>query len=162
MRKEYGFGSMMLRSQRWQTLTGFVMLASILCTCLLVLQVRPLFQRSCLTCMLKVLVCAQVHSYVNPVRFTDAVMRIPDNVLLVEIGPHSILRSPVRQCRPALPYLSMMAKGQCAVQTLANAVSDMWSQGVSVQWQATPVPDSCAGSECKSALCLLRVAPPVA
>lgn len=89
----------------------------------------------------------QVHSYRNPVLFTGAAKAIPDNALLVEIGPHSILRSPLRQSRPDLGYVGVMKKGGCAVLTLATAVGDMWRQGVPVAWKAGPVPTNATGTE---------------
>ena len=92
-----------------------------------------------------------MHSYRNPVLFTAAATDIPDNALLVEIGPHSILRAPLRQSRPDLSYVGTMKKGECGVASLANAVADMWSNGVPVTWSATTVPTNSTGTECKLA-----------
>ncbi|KAK9803511.1 hypothetical protein WJX73_000573, partial [Symbiochloris irregularis] len=89
----------------------------------------------------------QVHSYRSPVLFTGAVKAIPKNALLVEIGPHSILRSPLRQSRPDLGYVGTMKKGDCAAKTLATAVGDMWRQGVPIQWTSGPVPTNATGTE---------------
>ena len=89
----------------------------------------------------------QVHSYRNPVLFTGATQQIPKDSLLVEIGPHSILRSPLRQCRPDLGYVNVMRKGECGVQSLATAVGDMWRKGVAVQWKADGVPETHIGAE---------------
>ena len=79
--------------------------------------------------------------------FTEATQHIPDHALVVEIGPHAILRTPLRQCRPDLPYISTMSKGTCAIQTLTTAVSDMWNRGVPLKWPASPAPSIPEGSE---------------
>ena len=44
----------------------------------------------------------QVQGYVSTVSFTEACAAIPADVLLLEIGPHLIMRSPLRQNRPTL------------------------------------------------------------
>ena len=77
----------------------------------------------------------QVHSYRNPVLFTSAAAQIPDNAFVLEIGPHSILRSPIRQCRPGLKYVGAMRKGACGVETLTAAVGELWRAGVPVHWK---------------------------
>ena len=46
---------------------------------------------------------AQVQSYVSRVRFVEACTAIPADALLLEIGPHALLRSPLRQNRATLP-----------------------------------------------------------
>ena len=44
----------------------------------------------------------QVQGYVSMVCFTEACAAIPADVLLLEIGPHLVMRSPLRQSRPTL------------------------------------------------------------
>lgn len=88
-----------------------------------------------------------MYSYRNPVQFTSAAKAIPKDALLLEIGPHSVLRSPLRQSRPDLPYVACMRKGEDGVQSLSAAVADLWRKGVSVQWRAEPVPYNLVGSE---------------
>ena len=88
--------------------------------------------------------------------FTGAAQQIPKDSLLVEIGPHSILRSPLRQSRPDLGYVNVMRKGEDAVQSLTTAVGDMWRKGVAVQWKADPVPESHIGAEGKISQRLLN------
>ena len=89
----------------------------------------------------------QVHAYRNPVLFTEASEAIPANALLVEIGPHSVLRSLLRGTRPELDYVGTMMKGADGQQTLAAAVGDMWRAGVPVKWSADPVPRITEGTE---------------
>ena len=96
---------------------------------------------------LTVIASLQVHSYRNPVLFTGAAQQIPKDSLLVEIGPHSILRSPLRQSRPDLGYVNVMRKGEDGVQSLTTAVGDMWRKGVAVHWKADTVPETHIGAE---------------
>ena len=42
----------------------------------------------------------QVQSFVTHVRFTEATAAIPKDVLLLEVGPHALLRAPLRQNLP--------------------------------------------------------------
>ena len=49
---------------------------------------------------------AQVQSYVSRVRFVEACAAIPADALLLEVGPHALLRSPLRQNRATLPCAS--------------------------------------------------------
>jgi hypothetical protein len=48
---------------------------------------------------------AQVHAFRNRVQFTEAAAAIPKTAILLEIGPHGVLRSPLRQCRPEASHL---------------------------------------------------------
>lgn len=91
----------------------------------------------------------QVHSYRNRVLFTAAMAAIPSDALLVEIGPHSVLRSPLRQGRPELSYVSVMQKGKCSVQSLGRAVGDLWLKGAALSWPADEVPSGIKGAECE-------------
>ena len=56
---------------------------------------------------------AQVQSYVSRVRFVEACAAIPADALLLEVGPHALLRSPLRQNRATLP---------CALAQLAQMI----------------------------------------
>ena len=44
-----------------------------------------------------------MQSYVSRVRFVEACAAIPADALLLEVGPHALLRSPLRQNRGTLP-----------------------------------------------------------
>ena len=81
----------------------------------------------------------QVHSFRNQVRFTEAAKHLPENAVLIEIGPHAILRSALRQNRPSLPYIALMRRGECGLGTVAAAVSEMWRKGLPIQWPTDPV-----------------------
>ena len=89
-----------------------------------------------------------MHSFRNRVLFTEAAASIPKDAILVEVGPHSILRSPLRQSRPDLSYVGLMRKGECGLTTVAAAVSDLWRKGAAVKWQADEVPSGIKAAEC--------------
>jgi fatty acid synthase, animal type len=72
----------------------------------------------------------QVAGFRNRVLFKDACMAVPDGVVMLEIGPHSILRALIRQCRPELRYVATMQKGTNAMMTLRAAVGELWRLGI--------------------------------
>ena len=45
----------------------------------------------------------QTHGYASRVQFRLACTKIPKDVLLLEIGPHALMRSPLRQNRCRSP-----------------------------------------------------------
>ena len=49
---------------------------------------------------------AQVQSYRSRVLFKAACGAIPEDALLLEVGPHGIMRSPLRQNCAGLPYVA--------------------------------------------------------
>lgn len=53
--------------------------------------------------MIYLIYVPQVHSYLNRVRFTETAAAVPDNAVLLEVGPHALLRSALRQNRATLP-----------------------------------------------------------
>ena len=100
-------------------------------------------------CWADMLGCVQVHSYRNRVLFTAAAAAVPKDAILVELGPHALLRSPLRQSRPELAYVSLMRKGECGAATLAAAISELWRKGASINWQTDAVPSGVKGAECE-------------
>ena len=91
-----------------------------------------------LTCTLLV----QTHGYASRVQFRLACTKIPKDVLLLEIGPHALMRSPLRQNRSDLQYVATMKKGESAVDTLAAAVADLWRKGAIFSWPASAAPSA--------------------
>jgi len=67
-----------------------------------------------------------VQSYVSRVRFVEACAAIPADALL---------RSPLRQNRAALPYVSLMKKGSEAGASLRDGAADLWRKGVALAWR---------------------------
>ena len=76
-----------------------------------------------------------MQSYVSCVRFMEACAAIPADALLLEVGPHALLRSPLRQNRATLPYVSVMKKGSEAGATLRDGAADLWRKGVALTWR---------------------------
>jgi len=64
----------------------------------------------------------QVHSYVSHVRFMEACAAIPADALLLEVGPHALLRSPLRQNRATLPCAPPSLADERAVLLTASVV----------------------------------------
>lgn len=89
---------------------------------------------------------AQVHAYRHRVQFTAAAAQVPKNAILLEVGPHSVLRSPLRQCRPELPYVTAIKKQSDASLTVPDAVCELWRKGAAFSW---PVDEACPLQERK-------------
>lgn len=81
----------------------------------------------------------QVHAFRQRVLFTEAAGQIPKNAVVLEVGPHSVLRSPLRQCRPDLPYVAAMKRGADGAETVPASVCELWRKGASLHWPAAPV-----------------------
>lgn len=80
-------------------------------------------------------------------QFRLACTKIPKDVLLLEIGPHALMRSPLRQNRSDLQYVATMKKGDSAVDTLTAAVADLWRKGAIFNWPALSAPAAAAHPE---------------
>ena len=86
--------------------------------------------------------CMQVQSYKSRVLFRSACSAIPEDALLLEVGPHAIMRSPLRQNCAALPYVSTMKKGEDGTLTLRDSVAGLWRKGAALTWD---VPEDVPG-----------------
>ena len=84
----------------------------------------------------------QVQSYKSRVLFKGACSAIPEDALLLEVGPHAIMRSPLRQNCAALPYVSTMKKGEDAALTVRDSVAGLWRKGAALTWD---VPEDVPG-----------------
>ena len=67
--------------------------------------------------------CTQVQSFVSHVRFTEATAAIPKDVLLLEVGPHALLRAPLRQNLPTHQYVVLLSPREIAPGLLLSACS---------------------------------------
>ncbi|EIE19938.1 hypothetical protein COCSUDRAFT_44339 [Coccomyxa subellipsoidea C-169] len=76
----------------------------------------------------------QVHAFRNRVQFTDAAAAVPKNAILLEVGPHGVLRSPLRQCRPEVPYVATIKKESNASLTVPDSVCELWRKGATLSW----------------------------
>lgn len=82
----------------------------------------------------------QTHGYASRVQFRLACSKIPKDVIVLEIGPHALMRSPLRQNRSDLQYVATMKKGDSAVETLKAAVAELWRKGATIAWPTAPTP----------------------
>ncbi|CAL8464659.1 g4194 [Coccomyxa elongata] len=84
-----------------------------------------------------------VQSYKSRVLFKGACAAIPEDAVLLEIGPHGIMRAPLRQNCAALPYVGCMKKGDDATLSLREAVAGLWRKGAALKWAVLegPVPE---------------------
>ena len=95
-------------------------------------------------------IAVQVQSYKSRVLFKGACSAIPEDALLLEIGPHAIMRSPLRQNCAGLPYVSTMKKGEDGTLTLREAVAGLWRKGAALKWD---VPEDVPGQPPWRLLC---------
>ena len=78
-----------------------------------------------------------MQSYKSRVQFKAACAAIPEDAVLLEVGPHAIMRAPLRQNCAALPYVGSMKKGDDATLSLREAVAGLWRKGAALKW-STP------------------------
>ena len=62
------------------------------------------YQSRCVLSLQQQPLTMQVQSFVTHVRFTEATAAIPKDVVLLEVGPHALLRAPLRQNLPGHQY----------------------------------------------------------
>jgi acyl transferase domain-containing protein len=79
----------------------------------------------------------QVQSYKSRVLFKAACAAIPEDAVVLEVGPHAIMRAPLRQNCATLPYVNTMKKGDDATLSVREAVAGLWRKGAALKW-ATP------------------------
>ena len=101
-----------------------------------------------------------VSNLVSPVKFSEALAvvcsqskrripkigekrssRIPKIHFLLEVGPHSALKGPIRESLQALPkpidigYESVLARGTCAAKTFLSALGALFCAGVGIDFE---------------------------
>eukprot|EP00808_Paulinella_micropora_P018901 g31967.t1 len=77
-------------------------------------------------------------SVLRPVDFPAACKNIPDKALLVEVGPHGIMRPYLTELLPEADYVSLMTKGKSGLETVQRALGQLWLQGVPLQAPVSP------------------------
>ncbi len=71
-----------------------------------------------------------IEGVLKPVDFMEAIKKIPQNQIVLEIGPHSILKGIVKDNRPDLRYVSLMKKESDELQTLKEGLGQLWRLGI--------------------------------
>lgn len=102
--------------------------------------------------------CMQVQSYKSRVLFKGACSAIPADAVLLEVGPHAIMRAPLRQNCAALPYVNTMKKGDDATLSLREAVAGLWRKGAALKWD---VPEEVPGTSRPVLAALMVLAEPL-
>ncbi|WP_425395471.1 SDR family NAD(P)-dependent oxidoreductase [Aeoliella sp.] len=76
----------------------------------------------------------------NAVRFVDGVQRVGESKasILLEVGPAASLLGMAKRCLPNMEAASVasLRKGQTADQTMAAAVSELYTAGARIDWRA--------------------------
>ena len=70
--------------------------------------------------------------------FRTACSAIPEDAVLLEVGPHAIMRAPLRQNCKDLPYVNAMKKGEDAEISIREAVAGLWRKGAAMTWEVQP------------------------
>lgn len=100
-----------------------------------------------------------VANLTNPVQFSASLQSLlhgtkgPNAEVLVEIGPHSALRGPVKQILERMnhdkpnniPYFSALVRNQNAVETCHNLVAQLFARGVPINMSAVNFPTGTQG-----------------
>ncbi len=73
-----------------------------------------------------------VEGVLRPVDFAHAVKNIPQNSVVLEIGPHSVLRSLIKENRPDLKYASFMKRDTNELETLKEGLGKLWKFGINI------------------------------
>ena len=71
----------------------------------------------------------QVQSYKSRVLFKGACSAIPEDAVLLEVGPHAIMRAPLRQNCAALPYVHTHEEGRGRYAQPARGCGGALAQG---------------------------------
>ncbi len=75
-----------------------------------------------------------VHGVLRPVDFIKAVSHLPQNAIVLEIGPHTVLKTLIKDNRPDVKYASLMKKDADEVETLKEGLGKLWKFGASLHF----------------------------
>ena len=73
-----------------------------------------------------------VESVTRPVDFLGAMNKVPEDAIVLEIGPHSVLRSLIRDSAPSVKYVSLMSKDLDDFQSFKEGIGRLWTLGASI------------------------------
>eukprot|EP00457_Paulinella_chromatophora_P000069 gb/GEZN01000069.1/.p1 GENE.gb/GEZN01000069.1/~~gb/GEZN01000069.1/.p1 ORF type:complete len:2536 (-),score=350.23 gb/GEZN01000069.1/:442-7830(-) len=80
-----------------------------------------------------------LQSVLRPVDFPSACAKIPAKSIVLEVGPHGIMRPYLTELLPEATYISMMAKNKPGLQTAARGLAELWVNGAELQAPVTPI-----------------------
>lgn len=75
-----------------------------------------------------------VDNMLNPVRFYEALTTVPSGAMVIEIGPHSLLRSTILATVPGARYVGMMRRDQDSRVQLLAGLGGIFVNGAEVNW----------------------------
>jgi len=75
-----------------------------------------------------------VDNLVNPVLFHDALKHIPDNAIVIELGPHSLMRASLIDSTNSSTYINLMRRDYNSQQTFNNALAQAYVAGINIDW----------------------------
>ena len=73
-----------------------------------------------------------VESVFKPVDFNKTLQKIPPNSIVIEVGPHSVLRNYIQKEVSNVIYIPLMKKGVPASDSLKDALYQLWINGIKI------------------------------
>ncbi len=70
----------------------------------------------------------------NPVLFYEALQHIPDNAIVIELGPHSLMRASLIESLSNPVYINIMRRDFNCMQGFNNALAQVYVSGVNINW----------------------------
>ena len=74
-----------------------------------------------------------LHNMLSPVLFYEALLKLPPNAIVIELGPHSLLQSSIKSSLGQnISYIPMMQKNDSTnnVQTILSSIGQLYALGV--------------------------------
>ncbi|MBI3899302.1 MAG: SDR family NAD(P)-dependent oxidoreductase [Gammaproteobacteria bacterium] len=81
-----------------------------------------------------------VDNLCNPVRFFEALQRVPEGALVIEIGAHPLMRLPVAETVTASEHVGLMARDRDNTDALFEGVARCYVRGVELHWSSLFAP----------------------
>ncbi|VAW64320.1 Malonyl CoA-acyl carrier protein transacylase [hydrothermal vent metagenome] len=75
-----------------------------------------------------------VDNLLNPVLFYDALKHIPENAIVIELGPHSLMRASLIDSVSSITYINMMRRGFDCAGIFNDAVAQAYVAGIDIEW----------------------------
>ena len=73
-----------------------------------------------------------VNNLSDPVRFCEAIGDASETALMLEVGPHALMRTAIRATKPSIKYISLQKKGADALHEVFKQLGNLYVSGVRV------------------------------
>jgi len=70
----------------------------------------------------------------NPVLFHEALQHIPDNAIVIELGPHSLMRASLIESLNTPAYINIMRRDFNCQESFNNALAQAYVAGINIDW----------------------------